>query len=307
MTETLEVSPRSLLVHTKTKVGNHARRRLPAALKYINRPGVPTLISLVQGSFQDHSWETLCSQPHDQGKVDHIRAKFSSAMNKVIPCTQDGSAVLQEVNHMHWEKQRGELDLSTESIHDNAANESNQQLQQLAVRVTKAPGAPKRFKSSFIFFSTWKHGQIREKMRREGTKKKVMPEAHLRCHLKVYSNTAIACIRRWSMWPRLFPLSGGVYLQRNEESGRTWLERIGNDLKKRRRNMTDHGRLSSCRSSHHLATQMLQRGRCRHIWHTRTRRGPLSKLSILILPTPMFLRFSHRCGRKRLRASDDDI
>ena len=31
-------------------------------------------------------------------------------------------------------------------------------------RYKKAPGAPKRFKSAFIFFSTWKHKEIRKQL-----------------------------------------------------------------------------------------------------------------------------------------------
>jgi hypothetical protein len=37
----------------------------------------------------------------------------------------------------------------------------------------KAPGAPKRFKSAFIFFSSEKHPQIRSQLGEKGAKEKV--------------------------------------------------------------------------------------------------------------------------------------
>jgi hypothetical protein len=43
----------------------------------------------------------------------------------------------------------------------------------------KAPEAPRRFKSAFIFFSIDKHRQIRESLSREGTKEKVSFENRL--------------------------------------------------------------------------------------------------------------------------------
>jgi hypothetical protein len=41
------------------------------------------------------------------------------------------------------------------------------------VKFKKAPGAPRRFKSSFMFFSTHKHKEIRKKLEAEGKKEKV--------------------------------------------------------------------------------------------------------------------------------------
>lgn len=41
------------------------------------------------------------------------------------------------------------------------------------VRFRKAPGAPRRFKSSYMFFSTERHKSIREGLEKEGRKEKV--------------------------------------------------------------------------------------------------------------------------------------
>ena len=41
------------------------------------------------------------------------------------------------------------------------------------VKVQKAPGAPKRFKTAFIFYSTWKHREIRKQLERNGITEKV--------------------------------------------------------------------------------------------------------------------------------------
>lgn len=41
------------------------------------------------------------------------------------------------------------------------------------IKLKKAPGAPRRFKSAFIFFSTEKHREIRERMGDESSKAKV--------------------------------------------------------------------------------------------------------------------------------------
>lgn len=41
------------------------------------------------------------------------------------------------------------------------------------VKFKKAPDAPRRFKSSFMFFSTEKHKEIRKKLEAEGKKEKV--------------------------------------------------------------------------------------------------------------------------------------
>lgn len=41
------------------------------------------------------------------------------------------------------------------------------------VKYKKAPNAPRRFKSSYMFFSTFKHKQIREELAKEGKNSKV--------------------------------------------------------------------------------------------------------------------------------------
>ena len=40
-------------------------------------------------------------------------------------------------------------------------------------KLRKAPCAPKRFKSAFIFYSTWKHKEIKKELKQQGIKRKV--------------------------------------------------------------------------------------------------------------------------------------
>lgn len=42
-----------------------------------------------------------------------------------------------------------------------------------AAKYMKAPGAPRRFKTAFIFFSSYKHKEIRKQLGDEGNKAKV--------------------------------------------------------------------------------------------------------------------------------------
>jgi len=46
-----------------------------------------------------------------------------------------------------------------------------------AIKFKKAPGAPLRFKSAFIFFSTRKHKEIRSQLGKAGEKEKVSPNS----------------------------------------------------------------------------------------------------------------------------------
>jgi len=57
-----------------------------------------------------------------------------------------------------------------------------------AEKLKKNPCAPKRFKSAFIFYSTWKHKAIKEELKRNGIKKKVSHKR--RCHKDMASRRA---------------------------------------------------------------------------------------------------------------------
>jgi hypothetical protein len=49
-------------------------------------------------------------------------------------------------------------------------------------KLKKAPGAPRRFKSAFIFFSTQKHREIRESMGEQSSKAKVLIQLTLKLY-----------------------------------------------------------------------------------------------------------------------------
>jgi hypothetical protein len=53
----------------------------------------------------------------------------------------------------------------------------------MPIKLKKAPDAPKRFKSAFIFFSTEKHKEIRSQLMAEGNTEKVTPQRAIKLPL----------------------------------------------------------------------------------------------------------------------------
>ena len=54
-----------------------------------------------------------------------------------------------------------------------ASSRASNRSRRASRKLKKAPGAPRRFKSSFIFFSSWKHKEIRNQLGKEQAKEKV--------------------------------------------------------------------------------------------------------------------------------------
>lgn len=61
----------------------------------------------------------------------------------------------------------------------NRAKGSAQKTTTKPRKLKKAPGAPRRFKSAFIFYSTWKHKEIKERLRKEGSNERMVSVAKM--------------------------------------------------------------------------------------------------------------------------------
>ncbi len=100
-------------------------------------------------------------------------------------------------------------------------------------RLKKPPQAPKRFKSSFIFFSMEKHKEIKAKAIAENRLQKVTyvgEKVRLRfhpIHSETFATLFATLIRRQTL-QKLLPKHGRAFLLMTEKSGKQWLDKTKN-------------------------------------------------------------------------------
>lgn len=106
----------------------------------------------------------------------------------------------------------------------------------------KAPGAPKRFKSAFIFFSTAKHKEIRKKLGAEGNGTEKVRPVIVIWYLACRESNSISLIQTTSLAHLLFYCTFCIDYQRGQASFRS-LERT---VKGGSRKVGRHGQGRPC-------------------------------------------------------------
>lgn len=98
----------------------------------------------------------------------------SGSENAYIPDPAEGDAICHEVPEEAPSSSSGSQRATNPRRRKNSSTsrlrDPNNALSNVG-KLVKAPGAPRRFKSAFIFFSAWKHKLIKDQLARDGIKK----------------------------------------------------------------------------------------------------------------------------------------
>lgn len=135
---------------------------------------VDSMLQVMSASSQDHSRQESCTKSHVEGRNTINKQPRQHRVLIHHQCESNGEMSHQPQHATTTHRRDHPSTHEHEQQEGRTSQESGVGVQVMKqTKLAKAPGAPKRFKSSYIFFSSWKHKQIREQLRISGNPSQV--------------------------------------------------------------------------------------------------------------------------------------